>query len=69
MDKTWMKMSKSLKEYEDGVGFFLRFANENGVDPSMISCPCIKCSNLKKIKEDDVRGHLYFNGIDTSYDK
>ena len=35
----------------------------------MISCPCIKYNNLKKMKEDDVKGHMYFNRINISYEK
>ena len=33
----------------------------------MISCPCIKKNNLKKMKEDDVKSHI--NRINTSYEK
>lgn len=34
---------------------------------NFIRCPCLKCGNIKKLELDDVRAHLYFNGIDQSY--
>ena len=51
MDKSWMKESRLLKEYEDVVDLFLKFAIDNGVDPNMISCPYIKCGNFQKLKK------------------
>ena len=51
MDKSWIKESRLLKEYEDGVGLFLKFLTDNGVDPNMISCPYTKCGNFRKLKK------------------
>ncbi|XP_060968549.1 uncharacterized protein LOC115708932 [Cannabis sativa] len=69
MDRDWMKKNRLSKEYEDGVNYFMNFAMQNEKDPTMISCPCMKCGNLKKLKVVDVRGHLYINGIDQTYQK
>ena len=46
---------------------FLSFMIKNGIDLDMILCPFTKCGNFRKIKEFDMKGHLYFNGIDMSY--
>ena len=69
MNKSWIKKSRLSKEYEDRVDLFLTFAIDNRVDPNMISCPCIKCVNFLKIKNFDVKDHLYSHGIDMSYEK
>ena len=45
-DKSWIKESRLLKEYEDGVHLFLKFVIDNVVDPNMISCPYTKCGNF-----------------------
>ena len=41
-----MKKSRLLKEHEDGVDLYLKFAVDNGVDPNMISYPCTMCGNF-----------------------
>ena len=32
-------------------------------------CPCINCENLEKLSISMIKEHLYFNGIDRSYNK
>ena len=61
MDKQWMSANRLSAEYRNGVDLFLRFCSENVKDPNFTYCPCLKCGNVKKIKE-----HLHFNGIDKS---
>ena len=48
MDKSWIIKDRLSKEYEEGVGEFIKLALENATDPSRVHCPCRKCSNLKK---------------------
>ena len=42
---------------------------DNGVDPNMISYPCTKCGNFRKLKKVDVKSHLFSYEIDTLYEK
>ncbi|XP_073132800.1 uncharacterized protein [Henckelia pumila] len=67
MDKEWMSKSRLSSEYEHGVESFLKFAIKNAEDREAISCPCIKCGNLKKKKVETIRAHMYSNGIDLTY--
>ncbi|KAL0536446.1 hypothetical protein IC582_025395 [Cucumis melo] len=66
MDKSWMSKSRLSKEFELGVENFIRFGFSNTTNTSM-PCPCLKCENCQKHKANDIRDHLYFNGIDESY--
>ena len=67
MDKNWKTKSGLSKEYEDGVELFLNFTIDNDINPKIISCLCTKCGNFQKMKEVDVKGHLYSYGIDMLY--
>ena len=40
---------------------------ENAKDPNAIMCLFVKCGNLEKLSVSEIKGHLYFNGIDKSY--
>ncbi|KAL0551889.1 hypothetical protein IC582_010979 [Cucumis melo] len=66
MDKSWMSKSRLSKEFKLGVENFIRFGFSNTTNTS-IRCPCLKCENCQKHKANDIRDHLYFNGIDESY--
>ena len=67
MDKTWMSKDRLSKEYEAGVEYFLRVAQEIASDLLKTRCPCRKCSNFMKLDVLNIKGHLYCNGIDESY--
>ena len=69
MDKSWITKDRLSKEYEEGVGKFIKLALENATDPSRVHCPCRKCSNLKKLDIMEIKSHLYFNGMDQTYVK
>jgi len=60
-----MSKSRLSKEFELGVENFIRFGFSNTTNTS-IRCPCLKCGNCQKHKVNDIRDHLYFNGIDES---
>ena len=61
-----MHKSRLSKEYELGVENFIKFGFSN-TSTSYIRCPCLKCGNCEKHSRNDVRDHLYVNGIDESY--
>ncbi|XP_062103263.1 uncharacterized protein LOC133814297 [Humulus lupulus] len=70
MDRSWMSIrDRTAEDYVNGVETFLNFAIENAPPDSdgLISCPCKKCVNFKKMSLADVRGHLFFNGINPNY--
>ncbi|KAL0540929.1 hypothetical protein IC582_020954 [Cucumis melo] len=61
-----MSKSRLSKEFELGVENFIRFGFSSTTNTS-ICCPCLKRGNCQKHKANDIRDHLYFNGIDESY--
>ena len=69
MDKSWIIKDRLSKDYEEGVGEFIKLALENATYPSRVHCPCRKCSNLKKLDIMEIKSHLYFNGMDQTYVK
>ena len=69
MDKSWITKDRLSKEYEEGVGKFIKLALKNAMDPSRVHCPCRKCSNLKKLDIMEIKSHLYFNRMDQTYVK
>lgn len=62
-----MSKSRLSMDYENGVEYFLNFAIENGKDPNSMSCPCVKCGNLRDADLKTIRAHLTYNGIDLTY--
>ncbi|KAF7150098.1 hypothetical protein RHSIM_Rhsim02G0154800 [Rhododendron simsii] len=67
MDKSWMLEDRRSKDYEDGVEQFLNFAVIYARDLQSIQCPCRVCGNLKSQAVGEIRNHLFFHGIDQSY--
>ncbi|KAL0549113.1 hypothetical protein IC582_013593 [Cucumis melo] len=61
-----MSKSRLSKEFQLGVENFIRFGFSNTTN-TYVCCPCLKCGNCQKHKADNIRNHLYFNGIDESY--
>ncbi|KAK1385180.1 hypothetical protein POM88_022915 [Heracleum sosnowskyi] len=71
-DRSWMKrrfngMGGITDEYKRGVDDFVKFAQQTKGAHGLIGCPCTKCKNLAWITEDDVKFHLYQNGIIEAY--
>lgn len=69
MDKEWVWKNRLSREYRLGVESFMQFAKENVDDLNRVSCPCVACGNLKKLKFDQVRAHLLWKGMDKLYTK
>ncbi|XP_073225534.1 uncharacterized protein [Cicer arietinum] len=67
MDRKWISANRLSKEYEIGVKEFVEFAVKNAKDPNRVVCPCLKCCFGKRVREDELEGHLVCNGIDQSY--
>ena len=62
------KLRTSL-EYQRVVDEFLEHAAQNAGMSNRIYCPCVRCGNKSLQFVKDVKGHLYFNGINGSYQK
>ncbi|XP_052299096.1 uncharacterized protein LOC102608724 isoform X2 [Citrus sinensis] len=67
MDKSWMLMDRTSIEYESGVNEFLKFAILHASNPELLRCPCQACGNLVFHVPAEIRNHLYWKGIDQSY--
>ncbi|KAK1352507.1 hypothetical protein POM88_053204 [Heracleum sosnowskyi] len=71
-DRSWMKRRFDGRggitdEYKRGVDNFIEFAQQTKDKHGLIGCPCTKCKNLAWITEDEVKFHLYQNGIIEAY--
>ena len=72
MDKSWMKISKTLNgrlshPYIEGVNAFINFARAVVDLSGNISCPCIHCVNCYRQSPHTLRIHLLHHGIMQSY--
>ena len=54
-------------EYQRGFDKFLEQAGQNTGMGNRIYCPCVRCGNKLLQFVKDVKGHLYFNDINSSY--
>ena len=59
-----MSKDRMLREYEEGVEYFINFVLEHCLNQSGIRCPCMRCGNLINHTLNKIR---VFNGIDQSY--
>ncbi|KAL5573614.1 hypothetical protein UlMin_023211 [Ulmus minor] len=69
MDRIWMTKPRTSFEYQRGVDEFLEHAAQNAGVGNRIHCPCLRCGNNSLHPVTNVKGHLYFNGINSSYQK
>nr|GEU84825.1 hypothetical protein [Tanacetum cinerariifolium] len=80
MDKSWMRTSRTNKQYIDGVEAFIKYAIHNlqimrNIDPRgnkqqlIMPCPCTTCLNHIEHKVEEVQFYLFKYGIDLSYKK
>src|SRR5690606_936195 len=69
MDLIWMTKPKTSLEYQRGVDEFLEHAAQNARVGNRIYCLCLRCGNKSLQFIKDVKGHLYFNDINSSYQK
>jgi len=58
MDKSWMKLPRSSREYIRGVMAFVKFAREHESRKWVIVCPCKKCLLGKSWSCEIVFAHL-----------
>jgi hypothetical protein len=58
MDKSWMKLPRSSREYIRGVMEFVKFAREHESRKDVIVCPCKKCLLGKSWSSEVVFTHL-----------
>jgi hypothetical protein len=58
MDKSWMKLPRSSREYILGVIAFVKFAREHSKRKEVIVCPCKKCLLGKSWSSEVVFAHL-----------
>ncbi|KAL5578036.1 hypothetical protein UlMin_019735 [Ulmus minor] len=69
MDRIWMTKPRTSLEYQRGVDEFLEQAAQNAGMSNRIYCSCVRCGNKSLQFVKDVKGHLYFNRINSSYQK
>jgi len=58
MDKSWMKLPQSSREYIRGVMAFVKFTREHENKKWVIVCPCKKCLLGKSWSSEVVFAHL-----------
>ena len=64
-----MTKLRTLLEYQRGVDEFLEHAAQNAGVGNCIYCLCLRSGNKLLHPITDVKGHLYFSGINSSYQK
>nr|GEW34163.1 hypothetical protein [Tanacetum cinerariifolium] len=80
MDKSWIRTSRTKKQYIDGVEAFIKYAVHNlqkmkNINPLgnkqqlMMPCLCTTCLNCIEHKVEEVQFHFLKYGIDLSYTK
>ena len=70
IDRSWMRMDRRTDTYDKGVTSFIEFAKNNlPAFNEKLRCPCLKCENMRILNVVEVKEHLFWNGIDVSYDR
>ena len=69
MDLIWMTKLRTSLEYQRGVDEFLERVTQNAGVGNRIYCLCLRCGNKSLHYVIDAKGHLYFNGNNSSYQK
>ncbi|KAL4035704.1 hypothetical protein IC575_004409 [Cucumis melo] len=67
MEKSWMQKNRTSSEYAYGVEMFIKNGLKHSKTSNVMTCPCLKCVNAKTLDVNTIRDHLFFNGIDQSY--
>ncbi|KAL4021068.1 hypothetical protein IC575_019857 [Cucumis melo] len=67
MDKSWMQKNRTSSKYAYGVEMFIKNGLKHSKTSNVMACPCLKCVNAKTLDVNTIRDHLFFNGIDQSY--
>ncbi|PKA58048.1 hypothetical protein AXF42_Ash019274 [Apostasia shenzhenica] len=70
MDRSWMRMDRRSFEYRNGVKNFIEFALNNSISSQEnMRYSCLKCGNMKLFSASIVKDHLFFHGIDVTYEQ
>jgi hypothetical protein len=68
MDRNWITDGvKFTPQYMRGVAAFMNFARQHVKEGEPMLCPCTKCLNLLRQKEDIVESHINCNGMTMHY--
>ena len=67
MDKNWMSADRTSEEFTKGFDEFINFGLDHANGQDSIRCPCLDCGNMINMSVEEVRGHVFFKGIDQSY--
>ncbi|XP_069153102.1 uncharacterized protein [Solanum lycopersicum] len=67
MDKSWIRMPRTTKEYLVGLNQFLEFAFKNGAIEDRIKCPCPQCCFGKWQTREVVFDHLICKPFPQNY--
>ena len=68
MDRSWIfKDRRTSKAYKDGVEEFYNLAVNYARDLQSIRCPCKRCGNIRRQPIQEIKIHLFRNGMDESY--
>ncbi|KAK9073298.1 hypothetical protein SSX86_007622 [Deinandra increscens subsp. villosa] len=68
MDRSWMYHAPRYSQtFVNGVQNFLNFAFERSSVDEKITCPCIKCLNMKYQSRQSVLDHLICSGFQPEY--
>ena len=62
-----MSAYKTSEEFTKGFDEFINFGLDHANGQDSIRCPCLDCGNMINRSVKEVRGHVFFNGIDQSY--
>ena len=66
MDKAWIKEPTKSQACTVGTASFIKYAHSTAVQGT-ISCPCLKCYNLKRWASEVVHGHILIHGFLLGY--
>jgi len=67
MEKVSLHITRNNNDYVCGVGDFIEFVKNNSTNSKRIRFPCRRCQNMETLSFEKVHEHLFFNGIDMTY--
>ncbi|KAH6800123.1 hypothetical protein C2S52_000587 [Perilla frutescens var. hirtella] len=67
MDRSWMNKSRVIKEYQNGLRFFLDYSFRNACINGRILCPCKYCKIGISVSREEALEHLTIDGFIPGY--
>ncbi|CAA7027683.1 unnamed protein product [Microthlaspi erraticum] len=67
MDKAWVWLPRTSREYEQGCQKFVDASARSLGNPSELFCPCLDCRNVCHQPLETVVDHLVIRGMDQKY--